>query len=290
MIRAAQRKLNAEETVNSTQTQTYSLGTSDSEIARLDAQANTIATATALLLRSAGIAPGMRVLDLGTGIGHVAFQLADLVGAAGEVVAIDQAAPLLDVAEQRRASAGLENVHFVEADVRTFRHHARFDAVVGRLILFHLPDRVDILRHHLGALSRDGLTVMIDFDVGSARTEPSVPLFATAVDWITRAFRHAGANPVIGTQLARLLQEVGLTDVQSFGIQQYLPPDDPFGAALIFGVVNILAPLIVAAGIATEDELGLDTFRARLEDAVQSSRAVALPPATVGAWARLGDA
>jgi cyclopropane fatty-acyl-phospholipid synthase-like methyltransferase len=53
----------------------YSLGASESELARLDAQVASIATPTAVFLRSAGIAPGMRVLDLGTGLGHVAFQV-----------------------------------------------------------------------------------------------------------------------------------------------------------------------------------------------------------------------
>jgi ubiquinone/menaquinone biosynthesis C-methylase UbiE len=65
----------------------------------LDAQAAAIAAPTALFLDSAGIAPGMRVLDLGTGLGHVAFLLSELVGPAGAVVAIDQAAPMLAVAE-----------------------------------------------------------------------------------------------------------------------------------------------------------------------------------------------
>jgi ubiquinone/menaquinone biosynthesis C-methylase UbiE len=41
----------------------------------LDAQAASIATPTALFLRIAGIAPGMRVLDLCIGLGRVAFHL-----------------------------------------------------------------------------------------------------------------------------------------------------------------------------------------------------------------------
>ena len=54
----------------------------------------------------------MRVLDLGTGVGHVAFQLAGLVGPADSVFGIDQAEPMLTAAEQRRLAAGVENVHF----------------------------------------------------------------------------------------------------------------------------------------------------------------------------------
>src|SRR2546423_15332094 len=100
---------------------TYILGFDAAEIARLDAQSARIAQPTRALLRAAGIAPGMRVLDLGTGLGAVAFELAELVGPSGAVVGVDQSAPLLQRAEARRAAAGLMNVRFVEAGARTDR-------------------------------------------------------------------------------------------------------------------------------------------------------------------------
>ena len=91
-----------------TEVQPYSLGASEAELARLAAQAASIAKPTALFVASAGIAPGMRALDLGTGLGHVAFLLSKIVGPTGEVVGIDQAAPMLAVAEKRRVAAGAE--------------------------------------------------------------------------------------------------------------------------------------------------------------------------------------
>lgn len=227
------------------------------------------------------------MLDLGTGLGHVAFALGELVGPAGTVVGIDQTTAMLAVAEQRRVAGGIENVRFVEADARTFRDDDGFDAVVGRLILFHLADPVEVLRHHLSGLVEDGLMLMIDFDVGSARSEPPVPLFSAARDWVIEAFRRAGANPMIGSQLGLMLRDAGLSDVQTFGIQSYLPPDDAGGSALLAGVVRSLAPVIVANGIATEEELGLDSLQERLARELRASRAVGLIPAVAGAWGRL---
>ena len=46
---------------------TYLLGHDPAELARLEHQARILAPATGTVLRLAGIAPGMRVLDLGTG-------------------------------------------------------------------------------------------------------------------------------------------------------------------------------------------------------------------------------
>lgn len=264
----------------------YVLGVSETEIARLDAQASLIARASALLLRESGIEPGMRVLDLGTGLGHVALAVAELVGPGGSVVGIDQAAPLLEIAEQRRTAAGADNVRFVEADVRTFEPDESFDALVGRLILFHLPDAVAVLRHHSAALRPGGLVVALDFDIGAVRSEPETPLVTTVRAWVEDAFRHAQAAPRIGARLALLLREAGFLDVETLGVQTYFAPDDPAGTMILARVAQTLAGQIVAAGIASEDDLGAETLEQRMVEEVRAANAVVLLPAVVGAWGR----
>jgi len=264
----------------------YVLGSEAAEVARLDGQAAAIAPATAVLLRAAGVGGDMRVLDLGTGLGHVAFAVAELLGPGGTVVGVDQAAPLLSIAEQRRRAAGLEGVRFEEGDARGVRADAPFDAVVMRLLLFHLPDALDVVRRQLRALRPGGLVVLLDFDNGASRTDPPVELVARLLGWMERGFRSAGANPRIGTQLAPLLRAAGAEAVTTLGIQGYFAHDDPRGPAMLAGVMRALAPRIVAEGIATEDELDLGTLEARIGQAVEAARAVLLPPAVVGAWGR----
>jgi SAM-dependent methyltransferase len=263
----------------------YVLGSDEAEVARLDAQAASIAPATALLLRAAGIAPGMRVLDLGTGLGHVALALADVVGPDGAVVGIDLSAPLLEQAERRRVAAGLEQLRFVEADARTYRSAESFDAVVARLLLFHLPDAVDVVRHHAEALRPGGRFVAVDFDLGTVRAEPPVALLTQAIGWVEAAFRAAGADPRVGTRLERILGEAGLADAESLGLQRYYGPHDPTAPRLLAGIVGTLAEPIVAAGIATEEEMDLDTLEQRVTDAGIARNATMLLPAVVGAWA-----
>jgi SAM-dependent methyltransferase len=263
----------------------YILGDSQAEIARLDAQATAVAEPTRLLLRAAGLRPGMRVLDLGTGLGHVAMLAAELVRPDGSVTGLDQSAELLAIAEERRREAGEENVRFVEGDVRTWRGGG-FDAVIGRLILFHLPDAVDVVRHHAEALRPGGVAAFVDFDVGAARSEPPVPLVARIGGLITEAFRAGGADPTIGTRLALILRAAGLVEVQTFGIQAYVPPDDPYGGGLMASVAAALAPQMEAAGLATADELDLATLADRLQAELRGADAVLLPPTIAGAWGR----
>jgi len=266
--------------------QMYVLGSDPRELARLDRQAAWLEPATRLLLQAAGLKSGLRVLDLGTGLGHVARLAGDLVGPSGSVVGIDRAVEALAVARQRAEAHGDHHVSFVEGEVGHWRANAPFDAVVGRLVLFHLADPVTAVRHHLADLADGGVFVAIDFDLGAARTEPRVDLISEGLDWVVRAFSAGGAFPTIGAHLGPILRQAGLEAVTTFGIQGYLAADDPTGPSLLGGVVRSLADPIVKYGIATAEQLDLATLEDRIAGGLRRARAVLLPPTLVGAWGR----
>jgi ubiquinone/menaquinone biosynthesis C-methylase UbiE len=264
----------------------YVLGDDSDELARLDRQAASIAGATRLLLQAAGVAPGMRVLDLGTGLGHVARMIGEFVGTEGAVVGLDRSGHAIAAARQRCEEARESHVSFVEGDVTSWRAAEPFDAVVGRLILFHLAQPSDVVRHHLEHLRPGGLFLAIDFDLGGARAEPFVPLALDALQWVEQAFVASGASPRIGARLASILRQTGLHDVNSLGVQAYLQPDNPMAASLLAGVVRSLAPVIVQRGIATADQIDVHTIEDRLARELQRLNAVLLPPTVAGAWGR----
>lgn len=262
----------------------YVLGNAPEELARLDRQAAQIGPATRLLLQAAGIGTGMRVLDLGTGLGHVARIVAELVGPTGAVVGIDRSAEALAVARERTLAAGATQVTFHESDIASWRDSLPFDAIVERLVLFHVADPVAVVRHHRQNLRRDGLFVAIDFDIGSSRAEPRVQLVDDVLGWVVKAFASAGASPNIGARLAIILERAGLADVTTFGVQTYVPPTSRAGANLLGGVVRSLAPAIVQRGIATAEQLDLPNLENRIAEELQRADAVMLPPSVVGAW------
>ncbi len=263
-------------------TTTYLLGTDPAELARLDRQAAFIDGPTRLLLQSVGIAPGLRVLDLGTGPGHVARLLGELVGPRGAVVGIDRSPDLLTLARHRTADSHIE---FVEGDVTTWRAPERFDAIVGRLVLFHLADPIAAVRHHLENLRPGGVFAAIDFDVLSPLTVPAVPLADEAIRWVIEAFAAGGASPRIGARLGVILARAGVRDVKTFGVQQYVAPHDPTSAALIAGVVHSLAGAIVQHGIASAEQVAAVTPE-RLAEEIARADAAVLPPTVAGAWGR----
>src|SRR5437868_9520081 len=113
----------------------YALGSSDAEHERLIRQAALLAPFTERFFRSAGIGPGQRVLDLGSGVGDVAMLVAKLVGPSGEVVGVERDPRSIVRANARVAEAGIRNVTFTQSDVSQIASTRLFDAVVGRFIL-----------------------------------------------------------------------------------------------------------------------------------------------------------
>src|SRR5215475_6946059 len=100
---------------------TYVLGHSDPELARLKRQADLIDPPTREFFREAGIASGMRVLDVGSGAGNTAFVVAELVGPTGEVIGTDRSADAVKAAQTSAEARALRNVSFQHGDPAEMR-------------------------------------------------------------------------------------------------------------------------------------------------------------------------
>ena len=84
----------------------YVLGQSTHEYERLMLQGRLLRPYTEKYFRAAGVTPGMRVLDLGSGMGDVALLAADIVGPSGRVVGLDPDAAALKRAAERTIEQG----------------------------------------------------------------------------------------------------------------------------------------------------------------------------------------
>jgi ubiquinone/menaquinone biosynthesis C-methylase UbiE len=265
---------------------TYMLGSEAHELERLNRQGSVIRPATEAILRRTPIAPGMRVLDLGTGTGDLAFLLADVVGRRGRVVGLDRATDALIAGEARRRAMDVPNIRFVQGDVTTWKPEPdeRFDALTARLLLFHVADPLAVLRHHMASVRPGGTVLIVEFDVTVARTDPMTPTTTQAVGWVNEATRRHGRDPAIGRQIGSLLAKAGVCVKGVLGLQPYLVPGDPAGPDFIAAAVRSFYPTIERTGVATAGEVQLDTIRRRIYGEVRDADAVVLPPAVVGAW------
>jgi len=188
----------------------YYLGHSQLELKRLIAQADVLRPMTERLLRSAGMRPGMRVLDLGCGAGDVAMLAAELVGLSGAVVGIDRAPEAIDLASKRAEHYGFQNITFRVATETDLADDERYDFVVGRYVLFHQPDPIGFLRAALRLLHPGGILALHEMDLRkSGETLPVVPRVDALVAEIMAAMRKGIPQPDVAGRLVELFVEAG---------------------------------------------------------------------------------
>jgi ubiquinone/menaquinone biosynthesis C-methylase UbiE len=142
----------------------YVMGHTESERRRLGLQAEIHNPFTEALLGRAGLSRGMRVLDLGCGVGDVSLLAAQLVGRDGSVTGIDVDERALDLARERSRARGLRQVRFERRLVEDLAFGEPFDAVVGRHILIHMPDPIGVLKRAAQLLRPGGVVAFHEFD------------------------------------------------------------------------------------------------------------------------------
>lgn len=113
------------------------------------------------------VAAGSRVLDVGAGTGTLALTLADRVGAAGSVVAVDPAEEMVRFARAKAARRGTSVTFDVGAAQALPYPDSTFDAAVTTLVLHHVPAelRATAVTELLRVVRPGGVVVVGDFQV-----------------------------------------------------------------------------------------------------------------------------
>jgi SAM-dependent methyltransferase len=266
----------------------FGTGIGDEELDRLEAQGAAMAPATRMIFAEAGIRPGMRVLDIGCGAGDVTFVVADLVGPDGSVVGVDRSADALARARLRAEQRGLAQVQFVEGDIHDPAPGGPFDAMVERLVLMWVPDPAAVLRWQATVLRPGGLVVPIEADLSMMRSLPETAFVTQVKSWLVEAFAKAGIS-FLGPRLWAVVQEAGLRPLGMIGVQPHFIPGDEVGLAFLVESMRVAEPLIVGTGVATAEEIGMDTFEQRLRDEGQRTPGVAAAYMLLSAWATTGS-
>ena len=261
----------------------YVLGHADRELERLSAQARLIDPITRRLFRTAGIGPGMRVLDVGSGAGDVAFLAAELVGEAGEVVGIDRSPAALDVARARAAERSLRTVSFLEGDPGSVVFERPFDAVVGRYVLQFQEDPAAMLRTVAAHLQPGGLIVFHELDWDGVRSLPPVPTYDTCCRLCRDAIGSA-AETRMGGKLYSAFLAAGLPAPMLL-LEALAGLEDPL--RLIADLTGSLSGKIEELGLASATELDADILFGRMLAEAQASRSFAVGHFQFGAWSRL---
>lgn len=264
----------------------YALGHSSDELKRLGAQADLIGHFTRHFFEEAGVAAGMRVLDVGCGAGDVSLLARELVGAAGEVVGFDLVEEGVAAARSRVAALGFRNVSFHVGDPSQAAFERPFDAVVGRYVLMFQRNPAAMLRGLAKHVRKDGIIVFHEVDCEGARSQPPVAIYDRSWQWLISALH--GADTRLGTRFPALFREAGLPP-PTMRLEALIgggtASTEP--VELIAGLIASLIPEIERRGIASRGEIDIATLAARMQEEAARTSSVLIGRSEIGAWCRV---
>lgn len=266
----------------------YALGHAATELDRLTVQAQALRPITERLLRGAGIAKGMRVLDVGCGAGDVSLLLAELVGRDGRVVAIDQSTAALAAARDRVARAGVGNVTLHHASVCDFVDGEGFDLAIGRYVLVFQAVPAQFIADVTRFVRPGGVVAFHEINEFSGGSSvPSIPLWDRITNVGMGVMRRIVTTPDAALRLAESFEEAGLGAPSLIcervvGTHQSMPL-----MAWWASTFREMLPRACEFGLIEADEIGVAGLDRRLHAAVAAARAQIVGPEQYCAWARV---
>jgi SAM-dependent methyltransferase len=263
----------------------YALGRTPEEYERLRAQSRVWGAATARLFDQVGLGSGARCLDAGCGPGETMRTMAQRVGPDGWVLGVDVDGPLGEQALRSLHAAGHHQCTFECADVSADRiPGGPFDLVFARLLLFHVHDRIGVLRRLWDLVAPGGHLVVQDYDVEPCNVQPELETIDEFRRVVRGAFEGAGCDVRAGHHLPLLFAEAGVGAPDGTDVAGRL---EPFAAAsAMFGAVyRSVLPGALALGLTTE-ESSEQWFSDLARDATEAGDHAALWPLMIGAWKR----
>jgi ubiquinone/menaquinone biosynthesis C-methylase UbiE len=264
----------------------YVLARAPEEYERLRTQARTWEAATTRVLDTVGLAPGQRCLDAGCGPGETMRLMAERVGPSGSVTGMDVDATLGETAVAMLHARGHRQCHFADVDVTADRSldGAQFDLVYARLLLYHLPERVAVLRRLWGAVAPGGHLVIQDYDVRTVDVMPSLESIEEFKRVVLAAFSAAGCDVYVGGRLPELFAQAGLGAPDGTDVAGRLEPLAQ--AQMLFrGVYSGTLAAAIAHGITTEERAA--AWRSELaRDVERFPERPAYWPLLIAAWKR----
>lgn len=194
----------------------YLMGRTERERRRLLLQGAILNPLTERFLQRAGLSHGMRVLDIGCGIGDVSLVAAEIAGPTGEVIGIDLDEEALRVAEPRAIERGYRHLTFERADFNDYRPAQLFDAVVARHVLIHASDPLSVIRKAGGWLHAGGLAAFEEYDLSFwPAGYPNTKLAGRLEQALVKLFRGITPHANVGMRLFHLLHAAGFREPQS---------------------------------------------------------------------------
>lgn len=239
----------------------YVLGTDQAELARLELQHRLWSAQAFALWERAGFAPGQTILDVGCGPGFATWDLSQLAGPTGNIIAVDESERFIhflksDIATRSQTTANrtapiLARVGDVQ---RLDLTEGTVDSAYARWVLCFVRDPEAVVAGVAKALKPGGVFAVQDYFNYTALT---LAPRSEAIDRIIRAvhqsWRDHGGDDDVVARLPAIMSRCGLKVREIKPILRVATPDSPLWQWPNSFFRNYV-PRLVEMGFVTRDE------------------------------------
>jgi SAM-dependent methyltransferase len=206
----------------------YVLGTHDAELERLGLQHDVWRPHASRAWRRAGFTVGQTLLDVGSGPGYAALDLAQIVGPSGRVVAMDCSRRFLDALERAARARGLVCIEALELDLDVDPlPDVSADGAWTRWVYAFVRRPQELLRRVADRLRPGGAMALHEYvDYRAWRLSPRCAPFEAFVDEVMASWRANGGEPDIALDLPRWLEDLGFDLLATRTISDVARPGD----------------------------------------------------------------
>ncbi len=204
-------------------------------------------------LAAAGLREGMRVVEVGCGTGAMTAWIAETVGPAGRVAAVDADARQIDLARAAAARKGISTIDFFRRRIPDEDLPAgEYDLAYARLVLMHVRDPEGALRSMVRALKPGGLLVCEEATARTAFAFPPDDVVIRTGRLFEDLGRALGVDFDIGDRLFELVRHQGCRLAGARFVQPMVPL--AFAARFLGLGAAEVRPALLRAGLITEAE------------------------------------
>jgi hypothetical protein len=154
----------------------------------------------------------------------------------------------------------------------------------------YLADPAQALRGLTDRLSRGGIVAVQDYNLSppSCRTSPTIPSWERAWGWVVDTAAKAAIPAEVGFGLRGIFQRAGLPEPE-MRLDSYVGGGpDSIAYTWMAESVRSMLPLILRLGVATAEDVDIETLADRLRAEAVAADAVAKSPDLVSAWTHIG--
>jgi SAM-dependent methyltransferase len=204
--------------------------------------------ATLELLR---LQPGERVLDVGSGPGFLAAEMAAVVGAGGHVVAVDPSESMRALAAARERPAGAASIEHVAGDASALPvPDAHVDVVTSTQVYEYVEDIAGALAEARRVLRPGGRVLVLDTDWDSLVWHSTDP---ARMRRVLAAWDAHLVDPYLPRRLPTLLRDAGFDALEVQALPLLTVGTDERSFA--YGIIGLVEAFVGSRDDLTPDEI-----------------------------------